>query len=83
MEHKVSRTAVSRKIFGATAACYMVFFYLTARKKPDMRFRVSSTRIISRMTGRLTNIPLPPYFRSGLYTAFGKLYGVNFDDILV
>ena len=48
-----------------------------------MRFRVSLTRVMSRMTGRLTNMPLPPYIRGGIYSAFGKLYGVNFNDILV
>jgi len=31
----------------------------------------------------MTNCPLPPYFRAHLYKAFGKLYGVNFDEIKV
>lgn len=39
--------------------------------------------MISRMTGRLCGMPLPPHFRKYLYLGFGKLYGVNFDDILV
>ena len=83
LEHKVRRAAVSKKIFGATFAAYLFFFYLRARRQQDLQYRVSFTRIISRMTGRLTSMPLPPYFRSSLYSAFGKVYGVNFDDILV
>ncbi len=33
------------------------------------------------MTGRVSNIPLPSFMRSPLYRAFGKAYGVNFDEI--
>jgi len=56
---------------------------LRARRQQDMKYRVSFTRIMSKMTGSLTSMPLPPYFRSSLYSAFGKVYGVNFNDILV
>lgn len=28
-------------------------------------------------------MPLPPYLRKYIYLGFGKLYGVQFDDILV
>ena len=35
------------------------------------------------MTGFMTNCPLPPYVRKYMYLGFGKLYGVNFDDIKV
>ena len=28
-------------------------------------------------------MPLPPYLRQYIYLAFGKLYGVNFEDVLV
>ena len=28
-------------------------------------------------------MPLPPYLRVGIYRAFGSVYGVNFDEILV
>jgi phosphatidylserine decarboxylase len=38
---------------------------------------------MSQFTGFLTNLPLPPYLRQYMYTAFGKLYGVNFDEIKV
>jgi len=35
------------------------------------------------MTGYFTSTPLPPYLRKYLYLGFGKMYGVNFDDMLV
>ena len=44
---------------------------------------MSITRNISRMTGRLTSMPLPPGLRGAIYRGFGSLYGVNFDEILV
>jgi phosphatidylserine decarboxylase len=40
------------------------------------------TRRLSRWTGYACNMPLPPYLRKYMYLGFGKLYGVNFDDIL-
>lgn len=33
------------------------------------------------MTGRVMNMPLPTYFRMMFYKAFGKVYGVAFDEI--
>jgi hypothetical protein len=31
----------------------------------------------------MTNCPLPPYIRKYMYLSFGKVYGVNFDEIKV
>ena len=48
-----------------------------------MRYRVSWTRNISKVTGFLTTMPLPPYLRVGMYKAFGSVYGVKFDEAKV
>lgn len=35
------------------------------------------------MTGHFCNMSLPPYLRKYLYLGFGKLYGLNFDEIAI
>ena len=63
--------------------CYSYYFLYYLRLNPDHKYRMSATRRISRITGYLTSMPLPPYLRVGIYKAFGGVYGVNYDDILV
>ena len=41
------------------------------------------SRKLSRGVGYLCNMPLPPYLRKYFYLAFGKVQGVDFDEILV
>ena len=62
---------------------YGFYFQHYLRLNPEHKYRTSATRRISRMTGYLTSMPLPPYLRVGIYKAFGAVYGVNYDDILV
>ena len=62
---------------------YGYYFFIHLRANPEHKYRMSATRRISRMTGYLTSMPLPPYLRVGIYKAFGGVYGVNYDDILV
>lgn len=38
---------------------------------------------MSRGVGYLCNMPLPPYLRQYFYLAFGKVQGINFDEILI
>ena len=38
---------------------------------------------MSQVTGFLTTMPLPPYFRGLFYRAVGSFYGMNFDEIKV
>ena len=54
-----------------------------AKKDNKLKFRVALTRKMSRFTGFMCNMPLPPHLRQYVYLGFGKAYGVNFDDILV
>lgn len=62
---------------------YAVVTYLIARNEEKTKYMMALTRKISRTTGRLCNMPLPPYLRKYVYLGFGKLYGVDFSDILV
>ena len=59
------------------------FIYSTLRHKVQHKYHFSVSRRISRITGYLTSMPLPPILRVGLYKAFGSVYGVNYDEILV
>lgn len=36
---------------------------------------------MSQFTGLIMNTPLPPILRKYVYFGFGKIYGVNFDEI--
>ena len=44
---------------------------------------MSLSRRISQLTGFLATMPLPPYLRVFLFKAFGRAYGVNFDEVKV
>ena len=73
----------SRKWFGVTIGAYVLAGLLHARGEQKLKFKVSATRRISRYTGYLCGMPLPPYLRQYIYLAYGKFYGVNFDEILI
>lgn len=77
------RAVTSGKMFTFTMSAYLLGIYLHARKDQNTRYKVSFSRHISRMTGHLCNLTIPSPMRSPIYKAFGKVYGVNFDDILV
>lgn len=80
---KLSRFSTSGKIFTVSISAYLLGLYLHARKEKTLKFKVALSRRMSRFTGHCCNMPLPPYLRKYVYLAFGKLYGVNFDDILI
>ena len=84
MERAGTRRLFNFKHYVAlTILCYSAFFYWTARDSPTMKYRIALTRRISRLTGYVMSMPLPPGIRVALYKAFGTAYGVNFDEILV
>ena len=62
---------------------YGGYFYYIAKDSDAQRYRVSLSRRVSRFTGYVTSMPLPPGLRMGLYRAFGSVYGVKFDEMLV
>lgn len=87
-KHYMDRAGMQRLLsfkhyVGITFLFYGAFFYMSSRDSPTMRYRVSLTRRVSRFTGYLTSMPLPPGLRVLLYKAFGGIYGVKFDEIQV
>ena len=78
---RLSRLPTSSKIFTISIGSYLLAGYLFARKHDDLKYRVSLSRIMSRYTGHLCNMPLPPYLRKWVFLAFSKVYGVNLQDI--
>ena len=60
-----------------------IYLYIFMKDKPQHRYRFAVTRRVSRITGSLCSMPLPPYLRVFMYKAFGSVYGVNFDEIQV
>ena len=86
--NRISKTTVPRyvktsRIITYSFLTYLFFGYLYARKNDKLKLRVALTRRMSRFTGYMCNMPLPPFFRKYVYLGFGKLYGVNFDDMAV
>ena len=77
----VRRLVQSRLIIPVTALIYLGSVYYYMREQEDQKLQLAASRSISRVTGYLCNMPLPPYVRVGIYTAFGKTYGVNFDEM--
>lgn len=68
---------------GVTMMFNSYFLFSLLKQKPQHRHRLSVTRRVSRITGYLTSMTLPPKLRVGIYKAFGSAYGVNFDEIAV
>lgn len=72
-----------RSLLGGTIAVYAFYFILISRSSEVGKYKFSATRRASQFTGFMTNCPLPPIVRKYMYLGFGKLYGVNFDEIKV
>ena len=66
---------------GITLLSYAGYFYMIAKDSNATRYRVSVTRRVSRMTGYLTSMPLPPGLRVLIYKAYGGIYGVNYNEM--
>ena len=82
-ESTVPRMLNYRYLMTASILSYSLFFFVIARHQEKSKYKVSLSRRLSRTTGRLMSMPLPPYLRAWMYKAFGKLNGVNFDEIKV
>ena len=55
--------------------------YKSISKTHNGNFILSKSRNFSRLMGYFAYFPLPPYFRKYLYLLFGKVYGVNFNEM--
>lgn len=77
------RIAKTSRVVTYSFLTYVFFGYLFARNTEKLKLKVAMSRRISRATGYMCSMPLPPYLRKYIYLGFGKLYGVNFDDIQV
>ena len=80
-EKTFPRLIGTRWLMTGTLSCYALYFFVIARHNDNMKYKFSISRKISQLTGILTSITLPPYFRAAVYSAFGSIYGVNFDEI--
>ena len=77
----VTRFLNFRYLIGLSMLSYAGYYLRVARIQDQYQF--SFSRLISRATGVVTSMPLPPYLRVYIYKGFGSLYGVNFDEIKV
>jgi hypothetical protein len=59
----ISKLLNAKWLLGGTLAVYSFYFVMLSRNSQQKKYHVSATRIISRITGRMTNMPLPPYLR--------------------
>ncbi len=48
---------------------------------PSFLFSLLPSRVLSRATGCLARLPLPPFARSPLLGAFARLYGIDLDEV--
>lgn len=60
---------------------YTYFSILIARSEESTKYIHSMSRRISRMTGRMMKMHIPYHMRSPIYRLFGKVNGVNFDEM--
>lgn len=57
-----------------------MFYYLF--KYNDTRYDWSFTRFVSRITGWLTQVPLPTWMRKPVFNWYCRTFGVNREEIL-
>lgn len=59
------------------------WYYKENRHRYDLEgFRLSMTRFISKTTGRVAESSIPRFMRKPLFSLYGLLYDVNYDDII-
>ena len=81
-EQGLTRLVSSKLIIPATVGAYGFLMFLKARKEQEHKYALALSRKISRMSGRLGNMPLPPYLRQYFFLGFGKMIGVNLEEML-
>ena len=79
----VQRLFNFKHFVGISLLFYGGYFYMVAKDQEAMKYRVSVTRRVSRITGYMTSMPLPPGLRVLIYKAFGSVYGINYAEINV
>ena len=67
-------------IYGMITNGIGIVYYVN--KYNQHNYNISYSRIISRITGRITNITIPTFLRKSVYRFYMKLYNVNEDEIL-
>ena len=61
---------------------YQIYtFYKMAKKYDDIKYIVSITRNVSRLTGFMCSLWLPKPLRYVFYGGFAKFYGINMEEV--
>lgn len=61
--------------------CQIYSFYKMLKKYDDVKYIVSITRNVSRMTGFMCSLWLPKPLRYVFYGGFAKVYGINMEEV--
>ena len=61
--------------------CQIYSFYKMLKKYDDLKYVVSITRNVSRMTGFMCSLWLPKPLRYVFYGGFAKFYGINMEEV--
>jgi len=68
-------------IFFFMAGFYGYSLYRLARKHQSIKHKIALSRNLSRLTGFACSLRLPEFLRPIVYGSFGKLYGINFEEM--
>ena len=75
------RIVSSSKLIFASLFAYISMMFCSAKNDKSLKFTLSASRLMSRFTGYLCSMTLPPYVRAYMYQAFGYVYGVDFNEL--
>lgn len=56
----------------------LIYRYL--KKVPEIRYTVSITRVVSRITGYICYMPVPKFMRVPFFGTFAKVYGIDINE---
>lgn len=71
----------SKKLIVGSMLAYMAAGFIMASNDNAMKYHFAPSRLVSRLTGRICNLPLPPHLRAYLYRGYSSLLGVNLDEL--
>jgi len=63
------------------AGLYGYSFYKLIRSHQTIKYKIALSRHMSRITGYACSMKLPKHLRPLVYGAFGKIYGINFNEM--
>lgn len=80
-EEALQKIFTSKKLFiyGLFFNVVGVGFYMC--KFNENNYDMSLSRFVSRLAGRFGDITVPKFLRKHVYSAYMKMYNVNFDEI--